>query len=310
MPSARPAPLRPPRPTTRRLAAAASGALALGLLAGVAAPTATARPVETAPPAVTAASAYVALGDSYSAGAGIDPTQAGSPPECLRSSRNYASVVAAQLGLDLTDVTCSGAATTDFTGQQYPSTPPQLAALTTRTRLVTLTIGGNDSGLFNDFVSTCTAAAASTAGRGNPCQKANGNRFARTITTTTAPALVAALTRVRQQAPNARVLVLGYPQILPAAVGCYPAMPFAAGDVPYVRGIETRLNAAVATAAATTGVTFVDLAGASEGEDACAAASTRWIEPVLGGTNPIVIHPNARGERGMARKVLAALGAG
>lgn len=84
-------------------------------------------------------------------------------------------------------------------------------------------------------------------------------------------------------------------------------MPVAEGDVPYLRSLQATLNDAVARAAAQTGVTYVDMSRASEGHDACAPLGVRWIEPVLQGTNPVVVHPNALGEAAMADQALQAL---
>ena len=84
-------------------------------------------------------------------------------------------------------------------------------------------------------------------------------------------------------------------------------MPVAVGDVPYLRSLQTTLNDAVRRAAAATGVTYVDMNRVSEGHDACQPLGVRWIEPVLQGTNPVVVHPNALGEREMAAQALRVL---
>ena len=47
-----------------------------------------------------------------------------------------------------------------------------------------------------------------------------------------------------------RVAILGYPWILPATGGCFPQMPVATGDVPYLRNEQATLNSAVKRAAA------------------------------------------------------------
>ena len=61
-------------------------------------------------------------------------------------------------------------------------------------------------------------------------------------------------------------------------------------------------------AATATGVTYVNLNRVSDGHDACQPIGTRWVEPVTQGTNPVVVHPNALGERKMARRTMAVLG--
>jgi hypothetical protein len=252
---------------------------------------------------------YVALGDSYSAASGVLPLDL-SAPQCLRSVRNYPHVIATATGAQLKDVTCGAAETSDFFEAQYPGTAPQLEAVEQDTQLVTMTIGGNDSGVFIDTILACGSAGLSTLGQGSPCKDRYGSSFEDTIKTTTYPSLVKSLAAVRAKAPAARVAILGYPWIMPASGGCFSKMPVAKGDVPYVRGIQATLNDAVRRAAVATGSTYVNLNAASEGHDACKPAGVRWVEPVLQGTNPVIVHPNALGESEMAAQAMAALGLG
>jgi lysophospholipase L1-like esterase len=249
----------------------------------------------------------VALGDSYSAASGVLPPDPAAAPQCLRSLLNYPHVIAGQTGAQLTDVTCGGAETGDFFTSQYSGVAPQLDAVTKDTRLVTMTIGGNDSGVFINTILSCGAAGLSTLGQGSPCKDRYGSSFEDTIRTTTYPSLVSALRAVRAKAPRAKVGILGYPWIMPATGGCYPTMPVAQGDVPYVRGIQATLNDAVRRAAAATGVTYVDLNTVSNNHDACRPIGVRWVEPVVAGTNPVIVHPNALGESQMAAQAVKVL---
>lgn len=250
---------------------------------------------------------YVALGDSYSAASGVLPVDLTSP-QCLRSTRNYPRVIAAAIGASLTDVSCGAADTSDFFDEQYPGTSPQLNAVGSSTQLITMTIGGNDSSVFINTILQCGAAGVTTLGMGSPCKDRYGSSFQDTIRNTTYPSLVTALTAVRTKAPNARIAIIGYPWIMPATGGCFTRMPIAVGDVPYVRGIQSTLNDAVRRAAAATGVTYVDMNAVSDGHDACKPIGTRWVEPVLLGTNPVIVHPNALGEAKMAQQAMAVLG--
>lgn len=250
---------------------------------------------------------YVALGDSYSAASGVLPPDPTAPPQCLRSTANYPHVIAAATGAQLTDVTCGGADTGDYFAEQYPGVAPQLDALSRDTQLVTMTIGGNDSGVFINSIIQCGAAGLSTLGQGSPCKDRYGSSFEDTIRNVTYPSLVTTLRAVRAEAPRAKVAILGYPWILPRTGGCFDRMPVAEGDVPYLRSLQTTLNDAVRRAAAATGVTYVDMNRVSEGHDACAPIGVRWIEPVLQGTNAVVVHPNALGEREMAAQAMRVL---
>jgi lysophospholipase L1-like esterase len=279
---------------TRRLAVLVAAVLAFALFA----------------PAAQAAISplrYVALGDSYSAASGVLPPDPTAPPECLRSILNYPHVIAGTTGAQLTDVTCGAAETKDFSEGQYPGVAPQLDAVKKDTQLVTMTIGGNDSNVFIETVLACGSLGVLSLGQGSPCKDRYGSSFEDTIRTTTYPALVRALQAVRAKAPRARVAILGYPWIMPPSGGCFDKMPIASGDVPYVRGIQAALNDAVRRAAAATGATYVNLNTVSEGHDACQPIGVRWVEPVLQGTNAVIVHPNALGEREMATRTMAVL---
>jgi lysophospholipase L1-like esterase len=283
----------------RRLLASAAAIAALGLVL-----------TSTVASAASAAEppAYVALGDSYSAASGVLPPDPGAPPLCLRSARNYPHVIASRTRARLVDVTCGAAETKHFTTAQYPGVPPQLDAVGADTDLVTMTIGGNDGGVFIGAILACGLAGVSTLGHGSPCRDRYGSSFADTVRTATYPALVSALRAVRAKAPNAEVAILGYPWILPPTGGCFTKMPVATGDVPYLRELQTTLNDAISRAAAETGATYVDVSGASEGHDACEPIGVRWIEPVLQTTNPVVVHPNALGEASLATQTMRVLG--
>ncbi len=280
------------------------------LLAATAASAAlTTSAVATAGPTLAATSPlrYVALGDSYSAASGVlppDPTS----PLCARSTANYPHLIAAATRATFTDVTCGAAETKDFASSQYPGVAPQLDAVHRRTQLVTMTIGGNDNGTFIDAIAECGAAGLTTLGQGSPCADQYGGSFVHDIRHSTYPALVRALRAVRAKAPHARVAILGYPWILPKTDGCFDKMPVAKGDVPYLRHVEWTLNDAVRRAAGASGATYVSLARASEGHDACQPIGVRWVEPVFQGTNPVVVHPNALGERHLAQRAMRVLG--
>lgn len=250
---------------------------------------------------------YVALGDSYSAASGNLPPDRTAAPQCLRSTVNYPHVIAARTGAHLTDVTCAAAQTKHYFLPQYPHVAAQLNAVRANTQLITMTIGGNDSSVFLHLIVQCAAAALVTLGRGSPCKDKYGSSFQNTIATRTYPALVNVLKAVRAKAPTARVAILGYPWIIPATGGCFPRMPIANGDVPYLRGIEASLDNAIQRAAHGTGAVYVDFSIVSDGHDACRPVGVRWIEPVLFGRNPVIVHPNALGEVKMAARAMTVL---
>ena len=259
-------------------------------------------------------SPYVALGDSYSSGAGVNPLVLTAPPACSRSRLNYAHDIAAVTRpQSFTDVTCSGADTSDITGPQGGQ-PPQLDAVTPDTRLVTLTIGGNDENLFTTMLEACAQASAADLPThsifGAPCEDTYHSTFADEVTGPISQNIHDALTAVHQHAPNATVVIIGYPRILPdtGVPACYPSMPFSMGDVPYMSSVETLLNGVIRQAAADTGSRFVDMAPSSLGHDACRGPLQRWVEPVVAPINAFPAHPNAFGEAAMAAQTLLQLG--
>jgi hypothetical protein len=252
---------------------------------------------------------WVGLGDSYAAGPLI-PNQQLDPLGCLRSDHNFAHLAAAQLGQSLRDVSCSGATTDDMTAAQDVTpgpNPPQFDALTAATRTVTLQIGGNDIG-FTEIIENC----ASVSPFGHPCQDeyvVNGHDTLADRIAAAAPKVAAVINGIHARSPQARVFVVNYAAILPeTGSGCWPTVPLAWADVPYLRSLERNLNAMLAQQAAANGATLVDDYTASIGHDACKSSSTKWVEPLIPTHAAAPFHPNARGEAGIAQVVAAAVG--
>ncbi|RZS44856.1 GDSL-like lipase/acylhydrolase family protein [Herbihabitans rhizosphaerae] len=254
---------------------------------------------------------YVALGDSYVSIASLLTVE--DKVGCFRSRDNYPHVLAAKLGVArLTDVSC-GSATTEHmtTPQQTPlfgTNPPQFDALNPDVDLVTLTVGGNDFGLESTF-GKCGLLSA-TNPFGNPCQQANRNpdgsdQFLGKIEKEVAPKVAAVVRGVTERAPNATVLLVGYLRLLPDTKGCWPAMPIAAGDVPYLNVVQQRLTDALTR---NTGGKVVAFDPTSlTGHDACTAPGTRWVEPVLPASPTTPVHPNVLGQRNLGERLAAAL---
>ena len=120
---------------------------------------------------------YVALGSSFAAGSGIDAIKPGTPERCGRSRSNYAALLAQRLGLALDDQSCGGATTRHSLGP-WGELPAQIDAVTADTRLVTVTVGGNDIGYVgNLFAGTCRALGIEALDLGKatlPCKAMRG----------------------------------------------------------------------------------------------------------------------------------------
>ncbi len=291
-------------------AALAVGALVLAATAGAGSTSAHAgpRPAPVRTPEVIPGT-YVALGDSYTSGPAI-PTQLGSgttpaaPAACLRSSENYPSLTARALGLHLVDVSCGGATTDDLDRSQGSGIPAQLSALQPTTALVTVGIGGNDLG-FSTIATNCASYTPWGPTRvGWSCQDhydtGGVDQLAGAVVAVGAK-VARVLADVHQRAPGAEVFVVGYPDIVPpTGFGCWPSLPFRAGDLDFLRGVEAELDSALAGAAADAGDYFVDMATPSAAHSACTAPDTRWVEPVLHPSGSYPLHPGASGMAGMA----------
>jgi lysophospholipase L1-like esterase len=248
-------------------------------------------------------SRYVALGSSMAAGPGIRPSAAGAPFRAGRSARNYAHLVAEQLGLDLVDVTYSNAAVPNVLTDAQHGTPPQAEALDGSEDLVTVTIGGNDVG----YVPLLMAAALPRIIRSVPLLggvvRGMLDPAARDRALVDVGEALKAVGRiVRQRSPRAKVLFVDYLTLLPAS-GSAPPLPDA--DVALGRRVADTLERLTGEAAADTGCVWVRAAEASREHHAWSAEpwTTKPGLPLPG--RPMPLHPNAVGMRAVADLVVA-----
>lgn len=161
---------------------------------------------------------YYALGDSFASGEGVSPFIDGTDigeDTCHRSTLAYAKLLEqnTSLNVQIPDkgfVACSGAETKNISNEGRSDEDPQINALDNGdANIVTLSIGGNDV-MFSDFVKTCMFLNCSTTKNAQDFFAAVnglGNK------------LKDVYTQVLQKAPNAKVYVVGYPQLLPEK-GC------------------------------------------------------------------------------------------
>lgn len=260
-----------------------------------------------AAPASAAPLNYVALGDSYTAGAGILPLSSTISPLCLQTTLNYPHLIAHADGFDLQDVSCSGATSGDMTSSQYPGVAPQFDALSGSTSVVTVGIGGNDNDLFVGALVDCGVTdILDFLNIGSPCKDIYGNTFANDVSGD-ASTIGGVLQGVHARSPQAQVFVVGYPDLLPQSGHCYPTMPLTTGDTAYLNGIEEDLNSMLQSEASAFGATFVNTFTPSIGHDACKSSSVRWINPIIASGGGISVHPNPTGESELATFVQSAL---
>lgn len=261
--------------------------------------------VPTASPTATG-DLYVALGDSYTAAPLVPETD--SSQACLRSDANYPRLVAAGLpGTELVDVSCVGATSESMTRPQRvgsDTAPPQLDALSDDVDLVTIGVGGNDFDLFTILLGDCLRLGQEAAP--TSCRDRNVGpdgdallEMVRQIETRVAEVV----TDIRERAPQARVVVVTYPRLLPEAGSCPELIPLADPDYAYVTQVNRALSRALADAAEQAGADVADLYAASAGHDIC--SEEPWVNGIQTDTDrALALHPFAEGQQAAAQLVL------
>jgi lysophospholipase L1-like esterase len=242
-------------------------------------------------------SKYVAMGSSFAAGPGIPPSADDPPNRCTRSQENYAHQLARKRGLNLVDVSCSGATTQHILGP-WNELKAQFDAVDASTRLVTVTIGGNDV----RYTAGLSAAACLTA-KSQP----------------TCPAPAAAPTaqewedlegRLRQiagevhrRAPNARLVFVDYTTVLPPGGTC-PTLSLTAEQAEASRQVNKGVVDVTARVARSTGSGLVQASALTAAHNACAA------EPWVNGFPPAkgaAFHPRVEAHTAIAAAIDQAL---
>ena len=259
------------------------------------------RAVQSGPaPAVKATGPeYVAIGDSFTAGGRIGTLQPGGS-DCMRSGRNYPSLVAQDLGYSLRDVSCYGASTKDVL-EGDSAAPAQMNALSDRTKVVTVGIGGNDLGIFSIMFFNCLRTSQPNS-PGAPCRQAFEGQLAARLQQV-GERVGAVLDEIAKRAPRASVLVINYLRLMPSDSPC-AATPFAHRDVLWFAGVEERLSDAVKSAAEQRGLDVVDAHGLSENHHLCAGRKA-WVNgPRPRTLDGLLFHPNGAGERAVAKAVI------
>jgi lysophospholipase L1-like esterase len=306
---------------------------------------------------------YVALGDSYAAGEGVDPyfrdgideqgVQTGSVDNrCHRSTRAYAEQVQpGGLGASVYQLAsgggppgrgkridkygsdfnvrasgdyswgflaCSGAVTDNVLPSSaggirqewtkgFREPGPQLDSpfLDAATDLVTVTIGGNDVG-FADILQFCAIDNCDTPGfRASLSQQIDQLQ----------PRLVQVYAAIRQKAPNARILVLGYPELFPGYAkqqNCAALKPWQSNEQVMVNEKLSEFNRAIKAAADEASVEFIDVQQLFDGHEIC--TRNAWINgPSKSykinrkGLDDESFHPTLQGQQAYALAVNQAL---
>ena len=245
---------------------------------------------------------YVAFGDSFTAAPFVPVTDLASG--CLRSRENYPHRVAETLRIQtLLDRSCTGAQTDDLLGSQRTrlgfDLAPQAAVLTRDTDLVTVGLGFNDGRLYGRIATRCRQVV-------DVCRLADERPQLQAIVARVAPALTSALLDIRERAPRARVLLVGYPRLLPARGDCVALPRMRPEDRETFRDLNRGLAQQMEFAAAVARVEYVDFYRHSFGHDIC--SSSPWVQGRTGeGRRAAGMHPLPAGQRALAGLLTATL---
>jgi lysophospholipase L1-like esterase len=263
------------------------------------------------------AAEYVALGDSYTAGPGIEPI---ADDSCHRSQLNYPSLVDKALAIKkFADRSCAGARIANLTEPQSFRDPrtglpvrmnePQLNALGAGTKLVTIGMGLNDRAISTGLLLICT-----TPGSPEPNDTCKGylkqpESAVDAQINAAAAELGNALQLIAKKAPHARIVVVGYPRVVPDEGSCGAPgqadsrLPVPEAQVTRMREALKVVNEQWSAVAKQAGALYVDMYTASEGHDIC--SDDPWINgylPVPGKAQGL--HPFASYEKAVADRIV------
>ncbi|MEV0344292.1 SGNH/GDSL hydrolase family protein [Nonomuraea sp. NPDC050680] len=264
---------------------------------------------------------YVALGDSYSSGEGVydraaRPINSGAD-RCHRSPGSYVPLVAGahRFGGGSAFWACSGATTRQLFSGQYGQ-QPQIERVGTAASLVTLSIGGNDAG-FTSVLTGCIVklpwSSACVDQQSQVAKRIAGLR----------PSMTKVLRELRSRAPNARIIVLGYPRPFPAAPPD-GVDNLTVEDQRWLNGMTRQLNDVVAQVAGEFDREIVAFGGTGSVEyvdayDAFAGHEVGRPDPYVNGlalnldelvVNSRSFHPTGAGYRRFAELINARIAAG
>ncbi|NUQ89011.1 MAG: SGNH/GDSL hydrolase family protein [Glycomyces artemisiae] len=215
---------------------------------------------------------YVALGDSYSSGSGAGPY---TDTACQRSNKAHPALLAADLGAEFTFVACGGATTDDVLANQ-------VQALDSGTDLVTIGIGGNDIG-WTDAVIACITPFKN-------CTPAI-EESERQATQELPAKLDAVYSEIESRAPDAEVLVTGYPRLFAARNTCDALGSISIAEQARMNQGADLLSGVIQAAAEDHGFTYVDVRDEFTGHEIC--SRTPWLHGFT--ILDVPYHPNAAG---------------
>jgi lysophospholipase L1-like esterase len=237
------------------------------------------------------------LGDSYSSGEGSPPFDT-VDPGCRRSPQAWPRQLTEQdpsISISLF-AACAGA-TTESLNESFKGEKPQLTRLrqlSPAPDIVTITIGGNDAG-FSGVLISCFTWKCFWNGR---------DQRERDLVNKELPdRLTANYTAVKAAAPHARILAIGYPDIIPNSQRKNTCRWLNSTERRQLASLNTLLNQVIRRAARDADIEYVPTDRALRGHEMC--TKDAWVAPVslFSSGRDLSAHPTARGQHAIAEAV-------
>ncbi|MBL7252933.1 SGNH/GDSL hydrolase family protein [Paractinoplanes lichenicola] len=262
------------------------------------------------PAAAATANFYVALGDSYSSGEGTYLANSGydkgTTENCHRSDLGWARMLTTDPALNLTlgngqsaiagHIACSGAVKKHLVSEGQHSDRSQvqqLAAMSPRPALATVTIGGNDAG-FSTVAKACF--------KNYKCfdEISSARKKIETME------LRSVYTTLRSHVANGRLVVVGYPRLFDTSFAAYTKhcswAPFE--SLGKMNDLVVAMNKKIRAEADAAGVDYVDVQESLKGHELCTGKS--WVRSITiasGKYNTLSAHPLREGQAAIRDRV-------
>ncbi|MGH3351882.1 MAG: SGNH/GDSL hydrolase family protein [Nocardioides sp.] len=221
---------------------------------------------------------YAALGDSFASGNGTRNPDINLG--CYRSSEAYGPEIAAErASTTLVFPACGGAVTDDVINTQSKS-------LTAETDWVTVSIGGNDVG-FAELLLNCGGSLD------EPLCLAKADEVNQRIDTDLGPKLDTAYASIKQGAPNAGVISIGYPRFFGSDISCLDADGITPNEATALNGLADNLEAKVADRSRAAGIQHINPIQQFAGHDIC--SSTPYLNGKAELNAADAYHPSPEG---------------
>lgn len=256
---------------------------------------------------------YVALGDSFSSGQGAgiyDVDTVTDTNKCYKSYNGFGRILGRDTSspLTLTNFAACGGSVTDNidTNTTYPGvTQRQNQALSSNTKVVSLTIGGNDIG-FADVVITCVKASVGLGDCDSAIADARQKLQILPAKLSRVYADILSKTSSQNGGANAQIYVLGYAPLLSAsAPDCMVNdYPFGGDDKAAAIQLLSDLNKAISDtvgAINNSRIQYVNPGGANSpfmGHSLC--TSEPYFNGIVGPDTSESFHPSTKGQKAYA----------